>query len=199
MEFSRVQPPQSPLAYMRAQPVPPMAAYDDYRRNSSSSSSYGYSDRGNREWGAYSSPASRHSEMAWSSPPSHHHHHHHGSRQDAGTSSSPSRSMPGENSPSQAQYLSGYVATHSNSRYRPGYWSLDGIRFVFACLLVFLYQNSLPRKIVTKSGWVVIALLAEVGRVFMATAMLDCYFCSCMETTCQGKYWRFHKKNIWAV
>lgn len=121
MELARVQPPQSPLAYMHAQPVPPMAGYDEYRRNSSSSSSYNYSDRGNRDWEAYSSPTSRHSEMAWSPPQNHQHHHHHGSRQDAVASSPPSRSMAGENSPSQAQYLSGYVATHSNSRYRPGY------------------------------------------------------------------------------
>uniref|UniRef100_A0A093XPK4 Nucleolar protein 4 n=1 Tax=Talaromyces marneffei PM1 TaxID=1077442 RepID=A0A093XPK4_TALMA len=121
MELSRGQPPQSPVAYMRAQPVPPMA-YDEYRRNSSSSSSYGYSDSRNREWGAYLSPTSRHSETAWSPPPSHHqHHHHHGGRQDTATSSPPSRSMAGENSTSQAQYLSGYVGTHSNSRYRPGY------------------------------------------------------------------------------
>ncbi|EED15071.1 conserved hypothetical protein [Talaromyces stipitatus ATCC 10500] len=144
LELSRVQPPQSPLAYMR-QPVPPMASYDEYRRNSSSSSSYGYSDSRNREWGTYSSPASRHSEMTWSSPSSHHQHQHHNSRQHAHsevaeggspngrnsmklmnmhldtTSSPPSRSVSGEIQPSQAQYLSGYVTTHSNSRYRPSY------------------------------------------------------------------------------
>lgn len=126
MALSRIQPPQSQITYMRAQNMPSMVEYDEYRRSSTSSSSYGYSERPTREWDAYSSPISRHSEMAWSPPPPppfhpQHQNHHYTSRQDAAPSSPHSRSMQPENSPSQAQYLSGYVATPSNSRYRSGY------------------------------------------------------------------------------
>jgi hypothetical protein len=130
---------QAAATYMRAQPTSPMATYDEYRRNSSSSSSYGYPDR-NREW-AYSSPGSRHGEMTWSAtsathshphaPPSHHPHHHHSSRQhqaDSGGSGSsngrhPSSSPTSEqSSPPQTQSQYGYMTgTHANSRYRPGY------------------------------------------------------------------------------
>lgn len=175
MELSRGQPPQSPVAYMRAQPVPPMA-YDEYRRNSSSSSSYGYSDSRNREWGAYLSPTSRHSETAWSPPPSHHqHHHHHGGRQDTATSSPPSRSMAGENSTSQAQYLSGYVGTHSNSRYRPGYWYHGHVKSVYACMSVFLYQKNVLWKTVfqIRAGYI----WFSCGWGFRVMIKLDCWFC----------------------
>ena len=71
MALSRIQPPQSQITYMRAQNMPSMAEYDEYRRSSTSSSSYDYSERPTREWDAYSSPISRHSEMAWSPPPPH--------------------------------------------------------------------------------------------------------------------------------
>lgn len=156
MEPSRTQQQQqAPSAYLRTQQPPPSpTAYDGYRRKSSSSSSFGYSDRNREPKWTYPSPGSRHSEMAWSAA-SHHQHHIRqpphmdnggggGSSQsgrypsissssssstnmklgnlhiDSSSPPSPTSESMVETSSSQAQY--GYIPSHANSRYRPGYW-----------------------------------------------------------------------------